>query len=660
MAYSKQEIKLEKQEILNKIILSKKCFKVLGTAYIDIDLASDRDTTKRPLLEVLYNHFNKKNSNYEIDIIVEPLFQIAKIAAKSNGEAYGMLTSKQGVYTDLLRKFFVDNGADNIEPPDDVLRYKLDKIFNIELIDNIMRELNYINKSTNKNINENAEITIPDAIKVDFCNQVRMALASLYRNTSKYRELEVARKYGELSELEKSFTEELNNKILTVFNHCMTAEAIIHEIENQYVGKDKNDNKKRVTYEYKDYTFVVEDGKFIGEKLAAHLSTILVNSVLGHLYKVAKQDYTQIRDNAAYKANSKREQELEARSKETEHRQRLHVKTFCDEIHYHMIKIDDEYYVVSKSDKVVYTAVAADSKEAAYFDEIMSDKNVAEKTDKGNREEIVPCYIAVTPAKDNAECCNRYQVGQRARDAFYYDENSSMPFVKNVAWALVFDRKGNVLLQKRGMNAKDNQDMWDKSVGGHIGVDDPNVIYGARREIVEELFTVEGIEQSHVASRGLLKKDPAKIIFLGYWDEKRYPQFKDVLKQDASMKLDDDEFYCFKFECPLVTNVIQSRRKLPSGKELYANCFVDLFFVITSKDFDVSELKNAKYLVLPPHKVKECYLSGELIRDNNKDRAERFDVTPDLKALLTDVSGVWDNEITKFANNVRLAFDKSE
>lgn len=649
MAKAKQKAKFEKQDIIKKILGSKKCFKVLGTAYIDIDLVNDRDNFQKSILEILHNHFKKED--YEIDIIAEPLSQLAKIAAKTKGEAYGTLTSKQSVYTELFRKYFVDKKTNNIEPTDDDLRYQLDKIFNIEFIDNIVREVGYINKASNQDNVDNTVLNIPKDLKARFCEQMKNGIASLLRKTAKYKNLEDSRSYRELTDVEESFDSKLKNDIIDMFECCTTAEEMILEID-KYTKKDE----KQIKYNYKNMEFVVEDADFMGDKLVAHLSNILVNSALSYLYQNAKRDYKQIRDSAAYKANSKREQELETESRKKDHRQRLHVKTYCDEIYYHMLKIDDEYFVISKTDKVAYILAAPDSKEALYFDEIMNDKNVAEKTKKGNREEIVPCYITVNPAEGNAECCNRYQIGQRARDAFYYDKNNPMPFVKNVAWALVFDRKGNVLLQKRGMNAKDNQDMWDKSVGGHISVDDPNVIYGARREIIEELFTVEGFEQSHVASSGLLKKDPAKIIFLGYWDEKRYPQFKDALKQDASMKLDDDEFYCFKFECPLVTNVIKSRRKLPSGKELYANCFVDLFFVITSKDFDVSELKNAKYLVLPPHDVQNCYRSGELTR-GGKTEAERFDVTPDLEELLSNA--VWDNEITKFANNVKLAFEKN-
>ena len=96
-------------------------------------------------------------------------------------------------------------------------------------------------------------------------------------------------------------------------------------------------------------------------------------------------------------------------------------------------------------------------------------------------------------------------------------------------------------------------------------------------------------------------------------------------------------------------------RILPDGTQIKAKCFVDLYFVITSERFDLSELKNSDYLVLFPYQIKQFAKAGLLPKEVSEKEAGAFEVTPDLQYMLD--SSEWDNEITKFSLRVKEAFE---
>jgi len=58
--------------------------------------------------------------------------------------------------------------------------------------------------------------------------------------------------------------------------------------------------------------------------------------------------------------------------------------------------------------------------------------------------------------------------------------------IHKVVHVLVFDEKGNLLLQKRSMNKDVAPGKWDTSVGGHVGVGE-DLITSSKREMKEEL-----------------------------------------------------------------------------------------------------------------------------------------------------------------------------
>lgn len=334
----------------------------------------------------------------------------------------------------------------------------------------------------------------------------------------------------------------------------------------------------------------------------------------------------------------------------SEFSQRFKIKSVFHPIPIQMIKVDDVYYAnidpinTLNVNRFLYvgnsllSSVEDDKRFCLfneyirYFESFQNSKYCIEETKKGNRKEIIYNYMS-----------NHAIIGQMPRDSFYGSDN-----YKLVMWALVFDREGRILIHKRSVNAKDNQGMWDKSVGGHIAITDRDTITGASREIAEELYTVEEAEQGHSKNSSWTSINKDKIIYLGKWNEARYPNFA------TSLRLESDEFYSFNFESRLTSQPIDSMRVLPDGTHIKAKCFVDLYFVVTSEEFDLSELKNSKYLVLYPYEIKEYAKTGELPKEVSNKEFGAFEVTPDLEYMLN--SPEWDNEITKFSIRVKEAF----
>ena len=114
--------------------------------------------------------------------------------------------------------------------------------------------------------------------------------------------------------------------------------------------------------------------------------------------------------------------------------------------------------------------------QAAYFENNDGAKLYStEETKKGDRLEVINAYNS-----------NREVMFQLPRDSF-----PETKLAKLVVWAMLFTRDGKLLIHKRGMNAKDNRNRWDKSVGGHVAVDDVDSAKAVAREIAEELYKHE-------------------------------------------------------------------------------------------------------------------------------------------------------------------------
>lgn len=93
------------------------------------------------------------------------------------------------------------------------------------------------------------------------------------------------------------------------------------------------------------------------------------------------------------------------------------------------------------------------------------------------------------------------------RKAFY-----ATNYQRYSIWAFIFNRKGELLLQKRSPYTTDNRGLWDKSAGGHVDLKDSSTIETAKRELVEELFLPEAEFSKY------MKADLGDIVDFGVWN----------------------------------------------------------------------------------------------------------------------------------------------
>lgn len=99
------------------------------------------------------------------------------------------------------------------------------------------------------------------------------------------------------------------------------------------------------------------------------------------------------------------------------------------------------------------------------------------------------------------------------RNAFY-----STSYQRYSVWAFIFNRKGELLLQKRSPFTKDNRNLWDKSAGGHVDLTDSSTIITAKRELVEELFLPEAEYSKY------MRAELGDIVDFGEWNINKRPE----------------------------------------------------------------------------------------------------------------------------------------
>lgn len=66
------------------------------------------------------------------------------------------------------------------------------------------------------------------------------------------------------------------------------------------------------------------------------------------------------------------------------------------------------------------------------------------------------------------------------------DVHGNPSLIHKVVHVLVFNKKGEILLQKRALNKDVAPGRWDTSVGGHVGIGE-NLFFSSKREMQEEL-----------------------------------------------------------------------------------------------------------------------------------------------------------------------------
>lgn len=652
---------VSRAEVIDAIKNSSNELRLLGTVAFNLPWTDKIDGNKN-MYDILLEKYMSKNSEYEISILFEsdPLLQSYALTSgmdhKGSGIPIAYLEEIRQNSTLKLREKFIQKNAKCIEPVEDTYRQKLDSLFSKRFASNICKELvvrgHEFDTFFGNTINESEENIL--GVFYEECLQMaktafrKSKLANHYFNNEDYYNLgENKRSFFELvkSKTEESFAlsddASQEEKINSLFSFCDNGLEII------FTDCNSQDNSG-FTCE------IAIDSK--------KMHTICVDCILKILEKYEQDNYEIIKEYASKEAYKERKSCQYSFENDKEKKQRLIIKQIFHPIPVQMLKVDGVYYAavlpLLKTDNIQYLylgdATKTNDKDTDrfsrffdfehYFHTYLNSQYCTEETKKNNRKEVIYNYTS-----------NHAIIGQMPRDSFYGSGN-----YKLVMWALVFDRKGRILIHRRENNAKDNQGLWDKSVGGHIAIMDRDTIAGAAREIAIELYKVEEEEQSHTRNDKWNDVKIDEIIYLGKWKETRYPNF------GSSLNLEANEFYLFSFESRMTEQPIDSMRVLPDGTRIKAKCFVDLYFTITSKNFDLTELKNSKFLVLPPQLIKRCATTKQLtqeIRDEIQlhnpnvdlnDISNHFDVTPDLEYIIN--SPEWDSEITKFSLRVKEAF----
>ncbi len=269
-----------------------------------------------------------------------------------------------------------------------------------------------------------------------------------------------------------------------------------------------------------------------------------------------------------------------------------------------------------------------------YFDNPEGAKRFStEETQKGNRLEIIQSFDE-----------KRNPTGILPRDSFL-----DTVHVKLVVWALIFTRDGKLLIHKRKENAKDNQGLWDKSVGGHVAINDVDTVKAVARELAEELYIHESSEQGDHGKITFVKVNSDKMIFLGEWlPDRRYTlPFDDVNSHK-------DEYYYFRMNYPFSTTVRNSPRHLPNGDIQDVSVFADVYVCIAAENFNLDKLENSEYEVLELYELKDAFNSNEITRKNGQ--TEKFSVSPDLRSIIR--SSMWD-DLASFSDYVKMYFDSN-
>ena len=209
----------------------------------------------------------------------------------------------------------------------------------------------------------------------------------------------------------------------------------------------------------------------------------------------------------------------------------------------------------------------------------------------------------------------------------FYDTDYS----QSVVWAFIFDRKGRLLIHRRSKNAKDNREMWDKSVGGHVDFEtDRDTTRAVIREVIEELFSEE-MKKSKVDVTPWWAVSDAKMVYLGEWrpgQRRRHP-FNEINSFRHEWAY---------FRLPYSPH-IYSPRTMPDGRVRRLRVIADAFLFITSPDLNdecIGELKNSMFKLIELSELKNVMdkaLRKEEVPGFDENPIPQF--TPDLTNIMT-------------------------
>lgn len=661
-----------KEQLLKKISEAKRDISMIGCIAFDLPWTD--------LKNVLVKKF--KDSSFTIHILRESETTIAQYAlltmSQEEEKEYGSLSRgnlvgiKDKVIKELKEELCKATNGNNIEPPEDKYAVDLGKIYY-----EVKRK--YILESY---IIHHCQDAFFDYLE----ESIRSTIEGTKERFLGHKDFiaKVSEKIGEDPELVSRFAKEVDetlNKVINEISYFLKNSEVLKTMQVPEHNKDLfiKVNKKGKSSIFLKLMVNAEDVKIeVNVELPVEkwIDDFTMDSSKDDVNYRLEADKNQ----AIKRATEIRRQELEKYQKDVKKKQRLFIKNCYMPIPVPMIKIDNELFItmaLTKFDNICkfqYIGnIVFNEKEGIfqedvgeegykslwikefvnYYQEYFVNENGAqrystEETTEGNRKEVIDIFDE-----------NRSRIGIGPRDAFL----SNMAIVKSVVWALIFDRKGRILIHQRAKNAKDNQGLWDKSVGGHVSTEDLDTIEAIKREITEELFTIENEGQGghDIVQWTITNKN--KIIYLGDWKTSRFPDL-------SALNLSADEYYNFSLNYPDINKrdfrreIVITERVLPNGESVKAKCFVDAYLCIVSKDFEIKDLENSKYALLTPNELKRCVLRRSIKMNEKREYdpengvEEEFNPTSDLAYLVE--SSIWDDIVTEFARRVKETFQKRQ
>ncbi len=211
------------------------------------------------------------------------------------------------------------------------------------------------------------------------------------------------------------------------------------------------------------------------------------------------------------------------------------------------------------------------------------------------------------------------------RASFYDTDYSQL-----VVWALVFDRRGRLLIHRRSPNASDNRGMWDKSVGGHVDFRvDIDTSRAVLREVIEELFSEEVKTKTDFTAWTVSDEE---MIYLGEWrpiHRRRLPfsEINGFRREWTFFRLRNSQH-------------LYSPRILPDGRTRRLRVISDVFVFVAGTglgDESLGQLKNSQFKLVELADLKNAL--DKALRD---EPVAGFDdinevplFTPDLTNIMT-------------------------
>ena len=655
-----------KEQLIKKIHEARQDISMIGSIAFDLPWTQLKDE--------IINKF--KNNNFTIHILRESETTIAQYAlltvSQEEEQDYGNLSRgnligiKDKVIKNLKDELSKVNNGNNIEPPEDKYAVELGKVY-YEVKRKYMLESYSIHGCQDdfyKYLDKCIKSTIEDTKNSFLGNKDFIA--------------KVSENIGKDPEIVSRFAKVVDETLSSAFSEKSYFLKNSNVLESMQISDGNKDLFIRINEKGQSSIFlklVVEAEEIrIEEEVEFPIEEWIEDFTMDSSMVDVNYRLEADKNQAIKRATEIKKKKLEEYESNSKTRQRLFIKNCYMPIPVPMIKIDNELFItmaLTKFDNICkfqYVGnVIYNEKERIfqenesgyrslwikefvnYYQEYFINENGAQKysteeTAKGNRKEVIDIFDE-----------NRNRIGIGPRDAFL----ANMAIVKSVVWALIFDRKGRILIHKRAKNAKDNQGLWDKSVGGHVSTEDLDTIEAIKREITEELFTIEHEGQGghDIVQWTITNKN--KIIYLGDWKTSRFPDL-------GALNLSADEYYNFSLNYPDINKrdfrreIVITERVLPNGESVKAKCFVDAYLCIVSEDFEIQNLVNSKFALLTPNELKRCVLRKQIKLNEKREydavngKEEEFLPTSDLAYLVE--SSIWDDIVTEFARRVRETF----